>query len=97
LYFAPPTPANPLQVDDQKVSVAAGGELLINLRYTDADGPGPHLWMIRQAPEHGQLSGADNDVLYTPQQGFTGADRFTWTVSDGVSRSRDAAVTITVR
>jgi len=53
--------------------------------------------MIRQAPEHGQLSGADNDVLYTPQQGFTGADRFTWTVSDGVSRSRDAAVTITVR
>jgi hypothetical protein len=85
------------QVDDQRITVPAGGERLINLPYTDPDGPGPHLWTIRQPPDHGRLSGADNDVLYTPEQGFTGADKFTWAVSDGLSRSRNATVTITVR
>ncbi len=85
------------QVDDQRVSVPAGGERLINLRYTDPDGPGPHLWTIRRPPEHGRLDGADNDVLYTPQPGFTGTDEFSWAVSDGLSRSRNATVTISVR
>ena len=85
------------QVDDQRVSVPAGGERLINLRYTDPDGPGPHLWTIRRPPEHGRLDGADNDVLYTPQPGFTGTDEFSWAVSDGLIRSRNATVTISVR
>ncbi|MDA1315659.1 MAG: Ig-like domain-containing protein [Acidobacteria bacterium] len=85
------------QVDDLSVSVSAGGERLINLRYSDPDGPGPHLWTIRVPPEHGTLSGADNDVLYTPAPGLSGTDRFSWAVSDGLSRSRNATVTITVR
>ena len=85
------------RVDDQRVSVPSGGDRLINLPYTDPDGPGPHLWTIRRPPGHGRLSGADNDVLYTPEQGFVGADKFTWAVSDGLSRSRDATVTVTVR
>jgi hypothetical protein len=98
MIFANATGENsPPQVDDQRVSVPAGGERLINLSYSDPDGPGPHLWMIRRAPEYGQLSGADNDVLYTPEPGFAGTDEFTWTVSDGSGRSRDATVTITVR
>lgn len=85
------------QVDDQRVDVAAAGERLINLSYSDPDGPGPHFWTVRRPPEHGRVSGSDNDVLYTPEPGFTGVDKFTWAVSDGLSRSRDATVTITVR
>ena len=60
-------------------------------------GSGPHLWTIRRPPEHGRLDGADNDVLYTPEPGFIGTDKFSWAVSDGLSRSRNATVTISVR
>jgi len=85
------------EVDDQRVDVPAGGELLINLSYSDPDGPGPHFWTVRRPPDHGQVTGNDNDILYTPAPGFTGADEFTWAVSDGLRRSPDATVTITVR
>ena len=56
-----------------------------------------YLWTIRRPPEHGRLDGADNDVLYTPEPGFTGTDKFSWAVSDGLSRSRNVTMTITVR
>ncbi len=85
------------QVEHQRVRVQAGGEELINLRYTDPDGPGPHFWTIRKPPEHGTLDGTDNDVLYTPEQGFTGTDSFAWAVSDGLSRSPNATVTLVVQ
>jgi len=85
------------QADRQTIQVRAGEEALINLRYSDPDGPGPYFWTIRRPPEQGTLDGRDNDVLYTPIQGFTGTDSFAWAVSDGISRSRNATVTLIVR
>ena len=85
------------QVEDQRNTVRAREGTVVNLRYTDPDGPGPHFWTIRKPPEHGTLSGTDNDVLYTPQQGFTGTDSFDWAVSDGLTRSRNATVTLVVQ
>ena len=54
------------------------------------------MWQIRREPEHGSLEGADNDVVYRPEPGFSGSDSFRWTVSDGLRRSRDAVVTVRV-
>jgi len=71
--------------------------MLVSLRYSDPDGPGPYFWQIHRAPEHGTVTGADNDIVYTPEEGFTGRDSFTWVVNDGLGRSKPAAVTITVR
>ena len=75
----------------------AGQPMLVSLRYSDPDGPGPHFWQIRRAPQHGTVTGADNDIVYTPEEGFTGRDSFTWVVNDGLGRSKPATVTITVR
>lgn len=82
---------------NQPVRTRAGQPVLISLRYSDPDGPGPYFWQIRRAPEHGTVTGADNDVVYTPEEGFTGRDSFTWVVNDGLGRSKPATVTITVR
>ena len=51
---------------------------------------------IVEKPRHGTLSGDDNDRTYTPDAGFTGRDRFTWRVNDGVAESALAEVTIEV-
>lgn len=85
---------SPPQVADQKLSVVSGEQLAINLQYTDTDGPGPHFWTIRRPPEHGTLVGSDNDVVYKPEPNFTGTDSFEWAVSDGLTRSKNATVTL---
>ncbi|MFK2889523.1 Ig-like domain-containing protein, partial [Dyella flagellata] len=50
-----------------------------------------------KAPGHGQLIHKDDGVyLYKPDQGFSGADTFTYTVSDGIN-SASATITLNVR
>jgi len=49
-------------------------------------------------PAHGTLSlSADGSFTYLPDAGFVGADSFTYTANDALSRSAPALVTITVR
>jgi hypothetical protein len=81
--------------EDQRFRTRAGATLYIQLKFMD-DGPGPYSYTIVNNPAHGILSGDNNDRVYTPNAGFTGTDRFTWKVSDGVSESNTAIVTITV-
>ncbi len=45
---------------------------------------------------NGTLSGTAPNLTYTPQSGFTGIDRFTFTVNDGLFTSRKATVTLNV-
>ena len=48
-------------------------------------------------PAHGVLNlAADGSFIYIPVKGFKGADSFTYKVSDGISESGPATVTITV-
>jgi Big-like domain-containing protein len=69
----------------------------LQLTYTDPDGgPGPYTVTIIAPPKSGVLSGAGNDLTYTPRHGFIGKDSFTWRVNDGRSDSALATVTITV-
>jgi hypothetical protein len=56
----------------------------------------PLTYAIGVPPLAGSLSGAAPALTYTPAEGFTGYDRFAFTVSNGVSDSRPAHVTIRV-
>ncbi len=48
-------------------------------------------------PEHGEVTlAADGSFTYTPEDGFTGTDTFTYEASDGTAESEPARVTITV-
>jgi hypothetical protein len=47
-------------------------------------------------PRSSELSGAGNDLTYTPRPGFSGTDRLRWKVHDGAGESRMAEVKIIV-
>ncbi len=78
----------------QSVTVAEDEAVNITLAGTDPEG-GP-LTFARGNPSNGVLSGTAPNLLYTPNANFNGTDSFTFTVSDGLSDSAPATVTITV-
>jgi hypothetical protein len=80
----------------QAVSVNAGVAQAITLAAANANGVGVS-YAITAAPTHGALSTlAGSVVTYTPVAGYSGPDQFSFSVSDGISASRPAAVSITV-
>ena len=79
---------------DQAVSTAYGTPLTITLTAFDEDGD-PLTYAYEQ-PAHGTLSGVGPELTYTPDQGFSGTDSFTFTVSDSEFESNVATVTIEV-
>ena len=83
-------------VRDMTVNTPAKTAAYIQLRFNDDDGPGPYRYRIVEPPQHGALSGDDNDRTYTPAAGFAGRDEFTWQVNDGAADSTIARVTIRV-
>jgi hypothetical protein len=72
---------------DQSVSV--------NLVGVDPDGDAL-TYSIVDGPAHGLITGGAPFLTYTPEAGFVGTDGFTYTVSDGLSQSTPAQVTIVV-
>jgi 5-hydroxyisourate hydrolase-like protein (transthyretin family) len=78
----------------QYVVTKAGAPVRITLE----GGPDPSAltFTIASPPSNGGLSGSDDTWEYTPDGGFTGRDRFTFTVSDGSATSAEAAVEIAV-
>ncbi|MFM7718670.1 MAG: Ig-like domain-containing protein [Actinomycetota bacterium] len=58
----------------------------------DAD---PLTFAVASGPSHGGLSGTAPNLTYTPASGWTGADAFTFTASDGALTSAAATVTVT--
>ncbi len=53
-------------------------------------------YQIRTQPLNGSLTGTAPNLSYTPDSGFTGADSFTFSVSDGENDSLAAVVAIDV-
>jgi hypothetical protein len=96
LTIEPPSPNQPPIAQDQTFRGALDSPLEIQLLYTDPDGPGPYALTILEPPAHGDLSGQNNDRVYTPHPGFTGVDRFTWKVHDGLADSNLATATLLV-
>jgi len=56
----------------------------------------PLTYSIDTPPLAGELTGTAPALTYTPAENFTGHDRFTFTVGNGVSESRPAYITILV-
>jgi hypothetical protein len=69
---------------------------LITVTGSDDDGD-LLIFFVTQQPLHGTLSGANSDLVYTPNPGYIGADRFHFKADDGDAISNDAKVTIDVR
>ncbi len=61
----------------------------------DPDGDGLTIQSVTQ-PSHGVVSNAKGELTYAPAGGFSGADVFTYTVSDGRGGSDTARVSVAV-
>lgn len=79
---------------DQVVPVAYGRAKAITLAGTDPDGD-PLTFATTSAPGHGALSGTAPNLTYTPANGYSGPDSFTFTASDG-SLTDTGTVSLTV-
>jgi hypothetical protein len=83
----------------QSVSVFPSTPLEITLAGTDADsGPSNLTYLVASQPSNGTLvtNVALPKLIYTPNDGYTGADSFTFIVNDGMTNSSTATVSITV-
>ncbi|MCU1372288.1 MAG: hypothetical protein JWO77_3482 [Ilumatobacteraceae bacterium] len=79
---------------DQVVSVAHNTAKAITLAGTDREGD-PLTFAATSTPAHGSLSGTAPNLTYTPTNGYSGPDSFTFTASDG-ALSDSGTVSITV-
>jgi Bacterial Ig domain/RTX calcium-binding nonapeptide repeat (4 copies)/PA domain/LVIVD repeat len=83
---------------DQNAAVPHQTAVTLSLRCTDGNG-NPLTLAIASNPASGSLGALDqgaDTVTYTPNAGFSGADSFTFTASDGAATSAPATVRITV-
>jgi outer membrane protein OmpA-like peptidoglycan-associated protein len=87
----------PALVDDT-VTAAASGATTINVLANDTDADGNALTLQSvSAPANGTAVVTGNRAVYTPRAGFSGADSFTYTATDGnAGCSRTATVRVTV-
>jgi hypothetical protein len=81
--------------DDAGVSTWEGIPVAIMLNGSDPNGDSL-TYTVVDLPTNGLLAGAAPDLTYTPTNGYTGSDSFTFTVNDGVFTSALATVTILV-
>ena len=82
----------------QRVTTDRDTSAPITLDATDKDSDSL-IYSLGTTPNHGSLSPFDEDtgsVVYNPNNGYTGSDSFTFTVSDESSTSNTAKVSITV-
>ncbi|MGE0131235.1 MAG: tandem-95 repeat protein [Blastocatellales bacterium] len=82
--------------NNQVVVVEEDTPLAIKLEGSDLDGDRLSYVIVGQ-PANGKVSGSGQNVTYTPNLNFTGADRFTFKVNDGDKDSGAATVTVTVK
>jgi len=80
--------------DSKNLTVDEDNPLNINL--TASDGENDSLTYTLNSPQHGTLSGAAPNIIYTPTLHFNGEDSFTFSVSDGTDTSNIATINLTV-
>jgi len=69
--------------------------LVINLEASDPDGDSLRFTVVTK-PSNGTVSGEPPALSYTPAQNFNGEDSFSFKVSDGISESNPATISIRV-
>ena len=81
----------------QSVAVAFNTAKAVTLSGTDPNlTTRPLTYAVTSGPAHGTLSGTSSNRTYTPDNGFQGADIFTFTVNNGTYISPQVMVTLTV-
>jgi len=91
----PPPPNRSPVANSQTVTTPQNTPKSITLTASDADGD-PLTYILVSNPANGQLSGTIPNFTYTPTNGFSGSDSFTFKVNDGKTDSNVATVSITV-
>ena len=79
----------------KSISTAEDTPVAIVLTGTDVDGD-LVTFEIVTGPTNGALAGKSPNLIYTPSENFTGADSFTYRVSDGKLESAASSVSIAV-
>ena len=88
----PPVAQNDAYTVDQNSSANS-----LNVLANDSDPDGDPLTIATvSSPAHGSATIAANRISYTPTAGYTGADSFTYSISDGKGGSATATVSITI-
>ena len=85
----------PPTADPQAVTTDEGVAVAITLTGSDPDSTITAFTVV-DGPANGVLTGTAPNLTYTPNANFSGADSFTFTVSDELSTSAPATVSITV-
>ncbi len=89
-------PVNDLpEAEGQAVTTSENTPIAITLAGSDVDGDAL-TYMINDGPLHGVLTGTLPNLTYTPFDYYSGTDVFTFYVSDGISNSNSANVTILI-
>ena len=83
------------EANARSLSTAHATPVAITLTAGDIDGDALILAVV-SAPAHGVLSGTAPDLTYTPNDGFSGTDSFTFTANDGIEESAPATISIVV-
>jgi hypothetical protein len=86
----------PLAAIPQSVETAYGQSIAVTLSGADVSGS-PLTYQVKASALNGDLSGVPPLLTYTPATNFTGLDRFSFTVSNGVSQSRPADIAVLVQ
>ena len=75
---------------------SAGVRIPVLANDTDPDGDRLQVMAVTSPAEGTIVQNADGSITYTPRRGFTGVDRFTYTVDDLRGGTDDAVVTVNV-
>jgi hypothetical protein len=87
----------PVAVDDAAVTTI-GKAVTIPVLANDSDADGDTLTVTSVTnPRHGSATIAKGGVIYKPDAGFKGVDRFGYTVTDGSGATATASVTVKVK
>ncbi|MFN8494260.1 MAG: Ig-like domain-containing protein [Caldilineaceae bacterium] len=81
--------------NSQSITVGPNKPSSISLTATDPEGDAL-TYSIVANPTHGALSGALPNIVYTPNNGYSGTDSFTFKANDGQADSNTATVQINV-
>ena len=91
----PPSGNNPPTANELAVSTPRDTSVSVLLTASDPEGDSLSFSFVT-LPANGSLSGTAPDLIYTPDTSYTGADSFSFTVSDGQGTSAPVTVSITV-
>jgi len=87
----------PVAVDD-KTTTLENTEVTLNTLANDSDPDGDKLTITKVAkPSNGTAVISGGQIIYTPNNGFTGTDKFTYTISDGNGGTATATEIVVVK